>query len=48
MKARAIVIKDGVGFVPLGENAKQGYALVSADDVYKVEIGRRSRSSWGV
>lgn len=38
MKARDITIKDGVGFVPLGKNAKQGYALISADDVYKVEM----------
>lgn len=41
MKARAIIVRDGVGFVPLGENAKQGYALISADDVYKVE-----KNSW--
>lgn len=47
MKARAIIIKDGVGFVPLGENAKQGYALVSADDVYKVEMNSWRLDSHG-
>ena len=47
MKARAIIIRDGVGFVPLGENAKQGYALVSADDVYKVEMNSWRLDSHG-
>lgn len=41
MKARTIIIKNDIGFVPLGKNAKQGYALISADDVHKVEM-----SSW--
>lgn len=47
MKARAIIVRDGVGFVPLGENAKQGYALVSADDVYKVEMNSWRLDSHG-
>ena len=47
MKARAIIIRDGVGFVPLGKNAKQGYALVSADDVYKVEMNSWRLDSHG-
>lgn len=47
MKARAIIIRDGVGFVPLGENAKQGYALISADDVYKVEMNSWRLDSHG-
>lgn len=47
MKARAIIVKDGIGFVPLGENAKQGYALVSADDVYKVEMNSWRLDSHG-
>lgn len=47
MKARTIIIRDGVGFVPLGENAKQGYALISADDVYKVETNSWRLDSHG-
>ena len=47
MKARAIIVKDDVGFVPLGKNAKQGYALVSADDVYKVEMNSWRLDSHG-
>ena len=47
MKARAIIVKDGVGLVPLGKNAKQGYALVSADDVYKVEMNSWRLDSHG-
>lgn len=47
MKARAIIVRDGVGFVPLGENAKQGYALISADDVYKVEMNSWRLNSHG-
>lgn len=34
---REIIIKDGIAFVPLGEGAKQGYAIISADDVPKAE-----------
>lgn len=47
MKARAIIIRDSVGFVPLGKNAKQGYALISADDVYKVEMNSWRLDSHG-
>lgn len=47
MKARAIIIRDGIGFIPLGENAKQGYALVSADDVCKVEMNSWRLDSHG-
>lgn len=46
---RKIVIKDDITFIPLGEGAKQGYAVISADDVPKVENNsRRNRSSWGL
>lgn len=47
MSARDIIIRDCVGFVPLGKNAKQGYALVSADDVYKVEMNSWRLDSHG-
>ena len=47
MKSRAIIIRDNVAFVPLGENAKQGYALISADDVYKVEMNSWRLDSHG-
>lgn len=34
---RKLIIKGDVAFVPLGEGAKQGYTIISADDVPKVE-----------
>lgn len=41
IKPRKIIIKGDIAFVPLGSNGCQGYAMISADDVAKVEM-----SSW--
>lgn len=44
---RKIIIKGNIAFVPLGEGAKQGYAVISADDVPKVETNNWRLDSYG-
>ena len=41
IKPRKIIMGGDIAFIPLGPNGCQGYAMISADDVAKVE-----KNSW--
>lgn len=47
MTARRIIVNGDLAFIPLGPNAKQGYAIICADDVSKVEMNSWRLDSHG-
>lgn len=47
IKSRKIVVEGDVAFIPLGPNGRQGYAMISADDVSKVEMNSWRLDSHG-
>lgn len=47
IKPRKIIVEGNIAFIPLGPNGCQGYTIISADDVTKVEMNNWRLDSHG-